>query len=76
MKFVLAHGDFGLSLFLVLKFVGTELSSIGESSTSKSLSGELGDALLCSGDTDDEADARFDLSFSFGLLTEDSEPVS
>lgn len=71
MKLVLTAGDFDLSFFFKLRFSGA-VSSGAESSTSKSLSGELGEAWLWDGDNVIEND----LLLASGLLGEDSDPVS
>lgn len=68
---LLPAGDFDPSFFFKLKFSGAA-SSFAESSTSKSLSGELGDAWL----RDGEIGLENDLLFILGLLGDDSEPVS
>lgn len=64
-------GDFDRSFFFKLRFSGA-VSSGAESSTSKSLSGELGEAWLWDGDKVIEND----LLLASGLLGEDSDPVS
>lgn len=71
MKLLLTAGDFDPSFFFRLRFSGA-VSSGAESSTFKSLSGELGDALLCDG----ERCIENDLLLPSGLLGEDSDPVS
>jgi hypothetical protein len=70
LKLLLPAGDFDLSFFFKLKFSGAA-SSFAESSTSKSLSGELGDACR-----DGESGIENDLLLILGLLGDDSEPVS
>ena len=70
---MLPIGDFDRSFFLRLRFSGVA-SSGAESSTSKSLSGELGEA--CCRDGESDSGIEYDLFFILGLLGEDSEPVS
>lgn len=65
---LLPAGDFDRSFFFKLKFSGT--ISSGAESTSKSLSGELGERFRV-GDTDN----GIENDFVFGLFG-DSEPVS
>lgn len=72
LKLLLPAGDFDLSFFFKLKFSGAA-SSVAESSTSRSLSGELGDAWLRDGDSDNGIE---NLLLTRGLLGDDSEPVS
>lgn len=71
LKLLLPAGDFDRSFFFKLRFSGVA-SSGAESSTSRSLSGELGDAWCRDGDNGIE----YDLLLTRGLLGEDSDPVS
>lgn len=73
LKLLLPAGDFDLSSFFKLKFSGAA-SSGAESSTSKSLSGELGDAWWRDGDI--FSGIENDLLLCRGLPGDDSEPVS
>lgn len=74
LKLLLLAGDWDLSFFFRLRFSGAA-SSGAESSTSKSLSGELGDAWWLR-DGESDRGMENDLFLFLGLLGDDSDPVS